>query len=516
MANGYRPGAYFEQFLARLPQIYQARQNLQLQRDRFEYAKEQDYKDDMYRQQVVQTNEERNRLAREQFTQKKLENTQDEAYRTQYIENAKATQRFNEFNQNVSALKDSPAALQAYIKQSPMMKNNPQLLAQYEADIERDENLNSEANRLWGLDPMGMVFESRKFLNMDGVSAAQAKLARDALNEGINRLTMTNQEFATTEAYFEYATLHDKLSNPDKWFVQDTPLPQKEAMMTEWGDRMSELRKEGKAELEKGFGLYPSVDMEDEEIKNVLLDFTEVDTEEGMELQKNLGPLFEETTTIAEGEQVGGTTPKTAGFTMSPIVKPGGKWKADVAVLEDEAGKNQLIEEYSKTGEATYGPLQAIASEGSVVMPTSRKTFEAVDAGVNILEDAYNTMSKMTSPGYIFDTFGKLGEKAGSPAKWDKEYKESSKKLKKTVKDMYNLYLRLDPSKGEFKKRPQAYKKLRNRLAFQLARLKNLASENPEAWGDGTTIDPRQMPKWSKSPLGGDPEILSILQQIEL
>ena len=484
MANGYQRGDYLTQFLQQLPQIYQAQQNMKLQEERLSLQKQTATQNQQYREELLKRNENEADLMR--------------------------------FRQETGALKDSPGALQAYIKQSPMMKNNPQLLAQYEADIERDDNLSREANRLWGYDPMGMVFESRKFLNMDGVSTAQAKIAREALNEGINRLTMTNQEFATTEAYFEYATLHDKLSNPDKWFVHGTPLVQKEQMMKAWGDRMSELRKEGRAELEKGFGLYPSVDMEDEEIKKLLLDFTEVDTEEGMELQKTLGPLFEGTTNITEGEQVGEATTETAGFTMSPIVKPGGEWKADVSVLEDEAGKNQLIEEYSKTGEATYGPLQAIASEGSVVMPTSRKTFEAVDAGVNILEDTYNTMRKMTSPGYVFDTFGKLGEKAGSPAKWDKEYKESAKKLKKTVKDMYNLYLRLDPSKGEFKKRPQAYKKLRNRLAFQLARLKNLASENPETWGDGTTIDPRQMPKWSKSPLGGDPEILSILRQIEL
>ena len=484
MANGYQRGDYLTQFLQQLPQIYQAQQNMKLQEERLSLQKQTATQNQQYREELLKRNENEADLMR--------------------------------FRQETGALKDSPGALQAYIKQSPMMKNNPQLLAQYEADIERDDNLSREANRLWGYDPMGMVFESRKFLNMDGVSTAQAKIAREALNEGINRLTMTNQEFATTEAYFEYATLHDKLSNPDKWFVHGTPLVQKEQMMKAWGDRMSELRKEGRAELEKGFGLYPSVDMEDEEIKKLLLDFTEVDTEEGMELQKTLGPLFEGTTNITEGEQVGEATTETAGFTMSPIVKPGGEWKADVSVLEDEAGKNQLIEEYSKTGEATYGPLQAIASEGSVAMPTSRKTFEAVDAGVNILEDTYNTMRKMTSPGYVFDTFGKLGEKAGSPAKWDKEYKESAKKLKKTVKDMYNLYLRLDPSKGEFKKRPQAYKKLRNRLAFQLARLKNLASENPETWGDGTTIDPRQMPKWSKSPLGGDPEILSILQQIEL
>ena len=42
MANGYEPGDYLGQFLQQLPQIYQARQNAQLQRERFEYYKQKD------------------------------------------------------------------------------------------------------------------------------------------------------------------------------------------------------------------------------------------------------------------------------------------------------------------------------------------------------------------------------------------------------------------------------------------------------------------------------------------
>ena len=42
MANGYEPGDYLGQFLQQLPQIYQARQNAQLQRESFEYYKQKD------------------------------------------------------------------------------------------------------------------------------------------------------------------------------------------------------------------------------------------------------------------------------------------------------------------------------------------------------------------------------------------------------------------------------------------------------------------------------------------
>ena len=81
MANGYERGDYLGQFLAQLPQIYQAQENMKLQRERFEHGKEQDYKDDIYRSQVVQTNEERNRLAKLDFEERQAENIRREDQR---------------------------------------------------------------------------------------------------------------------------------------------------------------------------------------------------------------------------------------------------------------------------------------------------------------------------------------------------------------------------------------------------------------------------------------------------
>jgi len=42
MANGYEPGDYFRQFLNQLPQMYYAKKNSELQRERFEYYKTKD------------------------------------------------------------------------------------------------------------------------------------------------------------------------------------------------------------------------------------------------------------------------------------------------------------------------------------------------------------------------------------------------------------------------------------------------------------------------------------------
>jgi len=42
MANGYKPGDYLTQFLNQLPQMYYAKKNSELQRERFEYYKTKD------------------------------------------------------------------------------------------------------------------------------------------------------------------------------------------------------------------------------------------------------------------------------------------------------------------------------------------------------------------------------------------------------------------------------------------------------------------------------------------
>ena len=42
MANGYDPGEYLKEILTRLPQIYTAKKNFELQKERFEYYKNKD------------------------------------------------------------------------------------------------------------------------------------------------------------------------------------------------------------------------------------------------------------------------------------------------------------------------------------------------------------------------------------------------------------------------------------------------------------------------------------------
>jgi hypothetical protein len=458
MANGYQPGEYFERFLSQLPQMYQMQQSMKMQEERLNLQKQTAQESQAYREEILKRNQ--------------------------------SEMDMKQFRDDTTALSNSPDALKAYLEQSKLMKDNPKILAAFNEDEEQKETLNREANRLWGLSPENMVFESRKFLNRHGITNAQAKLARESLNEGIDRLTMTNEEFATTESYLEYAMLFDKLSNPDKYFIAGTPTAQREGMMQAWGDRMAALRVAGKAELQKGFGLYPDTNVSDDDIKKILRDFTEIDTEEGIARSKTMGPLFAETD-VDTSEQ--DSSIQTAGFTLPAIVDSGGTWSKDAVFLEDDAGMNRLITEYNKTGEATLGPLEKAAREGSVMMPVPRETFKAVDAGVNVLNRANNMLSGLTRPAVLFDTHSKAGKKAGKPADWDKKYKEQAEDFKKALKDMYNLYLRLDPSsKGNTQ--------MRNKIAEAIIVYKNIL---------------KKQGKWEKS-YQYDPEIAAILEQIQL
>ena len=81
MANGYKQGDFLGQFLAQLPQLYRNKQNLDFQRERFEYMKEKGIEDEVYRSQVFQSNEERNRIARLEFEERKQKNINDEKQR---------------------------------------------------------------------------------------------------------------------------------------------------------------------------------------------------------------------------------------------------------------------------------------------------------------------------------------------------------------------------------------------------------------------------------------------------
>ena len=127
MANGYKQGDFLGQFLAQLPQLYTNKQNLDFQRERFEYMKDEGIKDDVYRSQDLTSNQERNQLAREQFNQRQTENAQDAEYKKATLENSEQNQVLTAFSQALGASGGNPELQDLLLKHHPAIKNNPKI-----------------------------------------------------------------------------------------------------------------------------------------------------------------------------------------------------------------------------------------------------------------------------------------------------------------------------------------------------------------------------------------------------
>ena len=201
MANGYRPGAYFEQFLARLPQIYQARQNLQLQRDRFEYAKEQDYKDDIYRQQVVQTNEERNRLAKLDFEERQAENIRREDQRIKTNEYNEAVSKRADFELEASVQKVGTPAWQKWLLGQDFVKEDPTLKAKYEQVFTAQDDLRDQIFETQSMEPLDRLPALRRLALNRNQTNEDNELIRQLIKEAEEETQASPLEQQSTISY---------------------------------------------------------------------------------------------------------------------------------------------------------------------------------------------------------------------------------------------------------------------------------------------------------------------------
>tara|TARA_R110002020_G_scaffold465738_1_gene687347 strand:+ start:306 stop:1676 length:1371 start_codon:yes stop_codon:yes gene_type:complete len=278
MANGYERGDYLGQFLTQLPQIYQAQENMKLQRERFEHGKEQDYKDDIYRSQVVQTNEERNRLAREQFTQKKLENTQDEAYRTQYLENAKATQEYNEFNQNFTTLAGNKEAQTYLLKQK--YKDNPAMLDMIDEHRDVTESMAFQVRELEGMSPLDAIRSGRPLYASEYLDDKLKGQLDTTLQGKEEDLKFTLKDLEGTPLGPEYAMYYERFINKDKYLPAGTSATQRMQYDELHLKKMDEIYEQAKEEQIIGGPwnepFFENMDVEgadDNEIEEILVDW---------------------------------------------------------------------------------------------------------------------------------------------------------------------------------------------------------------------------------------------------
>jgi len=470
MANGYEPGDYLGQFLAQLPQIYRAKQNIDLQREKFQYMKEEGIKDDVYRGQVLTANQERNKLAREQFEQRKTQNTQDEAYRTAVLDNTEKQQKYNDFTQQYNALKGNREGQELLLKS--MFKDNQQMVDTINENRDIKESMKQQVYSLDALPPEQRLVQARKLLSSPYLTKDLYTTLTTITKGGKDELQFTLQELKGTEFYPEYAKLATIMNNPTPYlqYGEDPSV-----FLGTIEKQMGEIREKAFTGYKAGFGEYPTYDNVED------IDDNELDT-----YIADLGPLSPDETID--------TSIQTAGFPMG--TKDTTKKEAPL-FIEDEAGLESLVEEYAP--QASLGIFEKAAKEGSVVKPVSNPVFKAIDGAMNALRVADSTLRTLSNPATRFDAFSYQGKKAGESEKWDSRYEESSDKFKKTLKDMYNLYLRLDPKKGVYQGKilGGGNEIMRKKIRKQLARYK-------DAGGKG-----------KYSPYQYDKEIQSILEKIK-
>ena len=274
MANGYDPGDYLGKFLAQLPQIYSARQNAQLQRERFEYMKDEGIKDDVYRSQVLTANQERNQLARDQFKQRKNENIQDETYRKAVLESQTKTQEFNDFNQAYKALGDAGNKEGQEMLLKSKFKDNQQMVDTINENRDIKESMKQQVYSLDALPPEQRLIQARKLLSSPYLTEDLYNNLTTITKGGKDELQFTLQELRGTEFYPEYAKLETILNNPTPYvpFGEDAT-----QFINTISAQMLAIKQQARKADEATYGEYPTYDnvedIDDREIDSLIAGF---------------------------------------------------------------------------------------------------------------------------------------------------------------------------------------------------------------------------------------------------
>jgi len=155
-------------------------------------------------------------------------------------------------------------------------------------------------------------------------------------------------------------------------------------------------------------------------------------------------------------------TPKTP-ISTTPI--------AEDFFIADEEGLKGIVETYAPKGK--LGILEKSAREGSVIKPVSNEVFKAIEGGLGVLDKSAYSLYTLTLPAVL----------ASKPKDFDQRYQKSSSEFKKTLKDMYSLYLRLDPSKGARQTTSTTGNiQMRNKIKAELQRYKKIGAKSKSAY----------------------------------
>ena len=162
MANGYEPGDYLGQFLAQLPQIYRAKQNIDLQRERLQYMKEEGFKDEIYRAQVLTANEQTNKLARQEFEEKQQQNLYAKKQR-EFNNNLQtdANERAD-FQLEAGSFTPGSKAYNTWLLNQKHVTENPIIEKQIRETFEIEDDLTDRIRATVGMEPLAGLEELRR------------------------------------------------------------------------------------------------------------------------------------------------------------------------------------------------------------------------------------------------------------------------------------------------------------------------------------------------------------------
>lgn len=198
MANGYQRGDYLTQFLQQLPQIYQSQQNLQLQRERFEYLKESGAKEQLLL-------EERNKLARLEFEERQQKNINDQAQRDfENKINQSASDRAD-FQIQSTAFKPGSEAYQIWLLNQEFIKNNPQARAKLDENWKLQNDLQDRIEATVAMSPIDRMLELRTLSQDKNKTPTQFTQIQGLMKDAREEAEITIEEMSSQPSYTKLA-----------------------------------------------------------------------------------------------------------------------------------------------------------------------------------------------------------------------------------------------------------------------------------------------------------------------
>ena len=202
MANGYEKGDYLGQFLNQLPQIYRAKQNIDLQRERLQYMKEEGFKGEIYRAQVLTANEQTNKLARQEFEEKQQQNLYAKEQR-EFNNNLQtdANERAD-FQLEAAVFKPGTKAYNTWVLNSKMVKEaGPVVEGQIRDTFALEDDLTDRLRSTVAMNPLDGLEEIRKISLNTNLNEEHFKLIQTLRKQFQEDAEVTQTELEAQPSY---------------------------------------------------------------------------------------------------------------------------------------------------------------------------------------------------------------------------------------------------------------------------------------------------------------------------